>query len=153
MNLTLNRIRLLMEFFGTFIISICINLSTQYQNTLQLINWSLIFTGYFCAIYITKNISGAHLNPSTTLSIILYKQNKHNTDVIHLNKRLNYYLYFITQIAGSFFACFISSLLNKDHIFRFSLPNKVYIYHAFLAEIIFCFIHNYIFLCLSKVFF
>ncbi len=151
MNLTLNRIRLLTEFFGTFIISICINLSTQYQSHKQVIHWPLIFTGFFSAIYITKNISGGHLNPSTTLSIILNKENRTNSGAKPSNKQQLFYLYFIFQILGGFSACFIASLLNKNNIFRLNISENIKIHNAFLAEIIFSFIYNYSFLCLSIV--
>src|SRR5258706_304716 len=60
---TINLIKLAMEFFGTFIISSSINLSTLY-NTSQEIHWSLLFTSIFSSIYITKDISGGHLNPA-----------------------------------------------------------------------------------------
>ena len=142
-------IKLFMEFLGTFIISASFNFSTIYGFK-QDLDWVLIFTGFFSAIYITKEISGAHLNPSTTVAVLTTK-NKENIIEIEKQKELKLYVfYFISQILGAFFSCFLASTFNKKKIFNFGFNSNVRISNVFLSEVLCGFIYNYTFLCLSK---
>ena len=139
-----------MEFFGTFIVSASINFSTIYYLNYQEIHWALLFTGIFSAIYITKDISGAHLNPSTTLALLLVRDKQ---NIININKpkeQKMYILYFMSQIAGAFFSCFLSAFFNKNNIFKFSFCSNIRASNVFLSEILCGFLYNYTYLCLSN---
>ena len=61
---------ILSEFLGTFILSTAISFSSVYTDS-QSGNLFAIFAGFFMAITITREISGGHINPGVTLTILL----------------------------------------------------------------------------------
>ena len=139
-----------MEFLGTFIISASLNFSTKYYSNYQEMHWALLFTGVFSAIYISKEISGAHLNPSTTLALMLAREKENIIDINKPKEQKMYVLYCTSQIAGAFLSCFLSALFNKNHLFKLAIGKNIRVSNAFAAEVLCCFIYNYTYLCLSN---
>lgn len=129
-----------MEFFGTLILSLSINLSTAYSSAGQNGNWLLIFAGFFTAVTWTREISGGHLNPSVSTAVYFSKE---------YSKKENNFLvgYYVSQILGATTACLLSFYLYEGNIFQLKISNLASPSQAFLAEVISTFFFVYCILC------
>lgn len=135
-------IKLLMEFLGTFILCLSINLSTTYFLSNQITNWLLIFAGFYTAVTWTREISGGHLNPAVTTAFFLTK--KSNIDISSL------LFYILSQILGAFSACLFSYFLYNGHIVNLGINSNSSQLQAFLVEILSTFFFVYTILCQSN---
>jgi len=131
-----------MEFIGTFILCLSINLSTSYFLSNQIINWLLIFAGFYTAISWTREISGGHLNPAVTTAFYLTKRSNIDTSTL--------LLYILSQILGAIIACLFSYLIYNGHIVYLAINSNSNQIQAFLVEILSTFFFVYTILCQSN---
>lgn len=109
------------ELIGTFIFSMGINLSTLFSDGSQLPNLFSIIASLFCAITLTRNISGGHLNGAVSLAFAI--------DDLNLSKKKNsndsnpiivFVMYLLFQCIGATLACILSYFFYHGHILTFS---------------------------------
>lgn len=105
------------ECIGTFIFCLGINFSTVYTHDSQLANLFSIIASLFCAITLTRNISGGHLNAAVTLG---FKVDEDNEKGISQQSITDGLFYVLSQIIGAFLACFLSYFYYNKHILSFS---------------------------------
>ena len=116
----------LAELIGTFIFCTGINMSTLYTSDSQLPNLFSIIASLFCAITITRNISGGHLNGAVTLAFTIDSMNqiKDNNNPKNITNNSNPVtlgiFYIIYQVAGAMLACLISFAFYNGHVLTFS---------------------------------
>ena len=139
----------IMEFFGTFILSFGVNLSTSYANGVQSPNIFLILASLFCGITLTRKISGGHLNPAVTIGFTTYNK-MNNTDWQVGKHRPNEFLYILSQCSGAFTACVLSYIFYSGNILKVGANPNYYSFQALFAEIIGTFIFVYSILCQSN---
>ena len=135
-------IELLMEFIGTFILCLSINLSTSYFLSNQIVNWLLIFAGFYTAITWTREISGGHLNPAVTTAFYFSKRSNLDASTS--------LLYFLFQILGAITACLFSYIVYNGHIVNLAINSNSNKIQAFLVEILSTFFFVYTILCQSN---
>lgn len=115
------------ELIGTLIFGTGINMSTIYTSGSQLPNLFSIIASLFCAITITRNISGGHLNGAVTLAFTIDSINHiKDLSISHNNKANSIKLgicYIIYQVIGAMIACLISFFFYNGHILTFSSQN------------------------------
>lgn len=123
----MNKKKFLAEMLGTFIFSTGINMSTQYTHDSQLPNLFSIIASLFCAITLTRNISGGHLNGAVTLAFTIDNLNDYRDpdkpSVNTTNPIQEGLFYIVYQVAGAMVACFLSYAFYNGHIMTFSSDN------------------------------
>lgn len=102
----------LAEIIGSLIFSLGINLSTLFTNGSQIPNLFSIIACLFCAITITRNISGGHLNGAVTFGFTYETRDVRE-----------FLMYYVSQIVGVSIACFLSWFIYHGHILTFSSSN------------------------------
>lgn len=110
------------EMVGTFIFSLGINISTQYTSDSQLPNLFSIISCLFCAITLTRNISGGHINGAVTFGFALDEMNGHKNVPGQglITPTINFIFYGVYQVAGAMVACTLSFIFYEGHILNFS---------------------------------
>jgi len=112
------------ELIGTFIFSLGINMSTIFTHDSQLPNLFSIIASLFCAITLTRNTSGGHLNGAVTMAFTVDELNLYKTRKINDSGPVTIFIfYFLFQIIGAICACTLSYLLYGKHILTFSNEN------------------------------
>lgn len=128
----------LVEFLGTFVFSLGVNLSTTFvkQNNpesglaevIPYANVFLILVSLFSSITITRKVSGGLLNPALSITFLYDKG---------LIRVLSYSLF---QILGAFCGAILSYLIYRGNILQFWGAPESYYYEIILAEFIGTFI-------------
>jgi glycerol uptake facilitator-like aquaporin len=131
--------KLLMEFLGTMILSLAINMSTAYSLGNQFGDWLLIFAGFFTAVTWTREVSGGHLNPAVSTAVYFSKSSGRD-----INNLIGYIL---SQILGATAACLISYLLYNGNIFQLKISPNASQIQALTVEILATFFFTYTILC------
>jgi glycerol uptake facilitator-like aquaporin len=120
----------LSESIGTFILASAINFSASYYSG-QAGNLFAIFAGFFLAVTVTREISGGHINPGVSLTVLLSSEEEARKKNIH-----NILYYILAQLLGAFTAPILSYLLYNQNMFKLDISNSSTSFNAFLIEII-----------------
>ena len=126
---------ILSEFLGTFILSTAISFSSVYTDS-QSGNLFAIFAGFFMAITITREISGGHINPGVTLTILLSTEDFESKK----KKSRQAVFYVLAQLLGGFVSPILCYLLYNKNMFELSINPSSNSLKALLIEIIGSFI-------------
>jgi len=118
-----------MEFIGSFFIVFTVHNCTDPANTTPFGVFAIALS-FFVSVFISAQISGAHLNAAVTFLIYL-KDSKANPDL----DPTKYYYYVASQVAGGLTAGLVSSSLD-GHLAQVSLGTSVAT--GFLLEGLFC---------------
>lgn len=124
----------LSETLGTLILSSAISFSASYSVGQQG-NLFGIFAGFFLAVTVTREISGGHLNPGVTLTVLLSSEGESRKKI--LSNSLNYIL---AQLLGGLIGPLLCFFLYNQHLFQLTVNMKSNFLSAFLVEIIGSFI-------------
>ena len=124
--------KMLAEFFGTFILAASIEFITVYDQGSQSNMLIAILGGFFAAITVTREISGGHINPGVTLTVYLAE-----TDEKEKNEQANQlWMYIVSQVAGAVSAALFGMILYRENIFRMAPHPKTSPAEAFVLEIL-----------------
>jgi len=117
------------ELLGTFIFCLGINMSTNYTPSKededyinkQIPNLFGIIASLFCAITITRNVSGGHLNGAVSLAFAIDELRVNKLlEISDNNSILVFIKYYVFQCIGAFIACTLSFFFYHGHILTFS---------------------------------